>query len=251
MSHQDRQQPLLDAAPPSGQLLAIAGWRFLFEGLAVPPGSCAGAFEIPAQPGERVQRVRAGAPGGELPTLTVESDSTWTVRGGDAFESPLILALTAKAAASDAVVLHCSGLLYKERTLLALGQSGAGKSTLATLMADVPMLSDEFNVVRRIAERLIGYGTPLRSTSPRQPSNLSGRLGALLFPVKSQSDFLEPVPADQALRQLAQSAVISEVDAPRPSFALLAEIARQVPAFNFHFRKDLACRRLLDELPIR
>lgn len=132
-----------------------------------------------------------------------------------------------------------------------LGDPGAGKSTFATLMSDCPLLSDEFNVVTNDNGVLTAHATPLRSSSPRLPNNISAPLGAILFPVKDSKDFLEPVDPARALPEIVRHAVIYDEATGKPSFSLLATIARQVPCFRFHFRKDPACRRLLDELPLR
>jgi hypothetical protein len=169
---------------------------------------------------------------------------------GEEEESPLVLALLIKAAREGALVFHSSAVLFRERALLIAGVSGAGKSTLATLLADCAFLSDEFNVVKTGSAGLTVSSTPLRSSSPRLPNNLTAPLGAILFPVKDTRDFLVALSPSEALPMLVAHAVTPGFPGLKPPFPLLAEMARTVPTFEFHFRKDPACRALLDELPL-
>jgi hypothetical protein len=175
----------------------------------------------------------------------------WIVYPAVAPETATIVALVLKAATEGAAVVHSSAIQHCGKAVMMVGPSDAGKSTFAGLMSDCPLLSDEFNIIKLGREGMFTVSsTPLRSSCPREPNDVTAPLGALLFPQKDTKDFLEPVSPDAALRLLAQQAVAPQVKGYKVPFHLLAEVARRVPAFNFHFRKDPACRRLLDELPL-
>ncbi len=242
----------------SSAQVCVGPWSVSLGGVSTTERFVLGPFRAPAsrEPDLSVEVVPSeGMPAGEAAVL--EDGTLLRRRGGTLFvsrhkeaETPLVMALLQLASESAAVVAHSSAVQVRGRAVLAVGTSGAGKSTLATLAAPYPLLSDEFNVVWKRDGELVASATPLRSSSPREPNNITAPLGAILFPVKASEERLVPVPPDRAIEQLAQQVVTPQVFGLKPPFRLVAEIARRVPAYEFHFRKDPACVRLFDELKL-
>lgn len=148
----------------------VAGWRLRFaepenrrRSLGLGPFlSEEGSADLSVDSDGRVARIR----------LSDSEPVRWQVAlAGQRPESALAIALTVQAALTGALVFHCAALLHAGRALLALAPSGGGKSTFATLLRDLPLFSDVFNVVRRGEDgSLAAFATPLRSSCPRGPT---------------------------------------------------------------------------------
>ena len=77
------------------------------------------------------------------------------------------LLLISFLARRQGAVVHASAVDDGGRGTVFVGPSGAGKSTMAGLWsrhAGVPVLSDEFVILRRLGGRLYAYGTPWAGT---------------------------------------------------------------------------------------
>lgn len=247
----------LSGAPPSRrERLRIAEWVVEFEDYTPTPRVSLAAFRTDAPVTQRVRiEKHAEIPASASRTLAELKDGAWIDEDVDGSwrvwapepESPVVLAMLACACRSGAVVFHSSAFVLRGKAVLVIAPSGGGKSTLATLAEPLPMLSDEFNVVTA-SQDLRTWSTPVRSSSPRVPGQVSAPLGAILFPVKAPREELRPVGTASAMQRIVTQVVTPDFWGLKPPFRLVAEIARSVPSYEFHFRKDPACTRLFDEL---
>ena len=154
--------------------------------------------------------------------------------------------------------LHSSAVARGEDGFLFLGDSGAGKSTVSCMSASIgrPALGDDLNFVLQDPG---GYRLAASISAKRSPAGYSmarPRLRGILRLVQDTRDELVPLsPRDAAralvcaLRETPSTKQLANVQIER-AFRTLSEVARQVPAYDLHFRKHPDFWDLIDaQLP--
>lgn len=147
------------------------------------------------------------------------------------------------------IPLHAAGVLKNNRLFLFLGPSGSGKSTCASLSNAVggSVLDEDQVLLYRLDNGQFfadAWGYNIQSCSIP--------LYAIYVLIQDCENQLIPITASNAVRYLFEcnSDVIGSVPSDehlRHLFMNLAILARQVPAYELHFRKSPEFWQLIDE----
>jgi len=138
------------------------------------------------------------------------------------------------------VILHAAGVFHASWCALFLGRSGAGKSTVSRQLQTSSRFrlgSDDRIIVRKVSEGHMAFGTPWPGEA-RIARNESASLGGLFFLHKASKNRIVPLKPQSAFERLLPVASIPWFDPEVfPSvLEYLEELAREVPAFDLHFR---------------
>jgi hypothetical protein len=154
--------------------------------------------------------------------------------------------------AMGGLVVHGAGAMRGGVGLAFPGYSGAGKSTTMRLMrgvSGVVGLSDDRVVLQKSATGIRVLGTPW-SGDERVAENGQAPLKALVFLHHSTENKLVPVDRGRALRQLLPTACIPWFDDAGAEMGLSVcdSLVGGVPAYELHFRPEVAALAVLDSL---
>lgn len=149
------------------------------------------------------------------------------------------------------LLLHAAGVVHRGRTYLFFGHSGSGKTTVAGFarLGD-RLLNDDLVVLSPHDDRWTAWATPF--SSPPGAFNLgpcSAPVAALFRLVPSSVVRADPLDPAQAVAELVANAPVVSAD-PGRSVALLercAALARQVPLYALHFRRDPSFWEVVDK----
>ncbi len=140
------------------------------------------------------------------------------------------------------VELHGCGVVLDGRGILFSGVSGAGKSTLANLWKkrpDVPILSDDRLIVRRIDGRFWMFGTPWHGDAKTAlPQGVP--LEKVCLIKHSPENYALPLKASDAASRLLVRCFPTFWDRSGMLYTLglLGEIAEEVPCYELGFVPD-------------
>ncbi len=153
--------------------------------------------------------------------------------------------------------LHSTGMIRRGQGMLFVGPSEAGKSTMTRMLAaQVTVLCDDRNIVRRLNNEWRVYGTWSHGEIP-VVSNHHAPLRAVFFLEKSTENRIQLITnlAERKNRLLPR--VIRPVMTPEwwdRTLPLLGQLAEQVPCYIMHFDKSGGIvphiERLMDGLKI-
>jgi hypothetical protein len=144
-------------------------------------------------------------------------------------------------------LLHAAGIIHKGQAYLFAGASGAGKSTVSALSRDCghQIIHDDHLVVYQEEK-----GPWLVSNTLHSFHDIP--IKAVLFLVQDTVDRLIPLKSTttalrllDGLREHGHYVLFKE--ALRKAFATMAEMARNVPGFELHFRKSPDFWNRIDE----
>ncbi len=108
------------------------------------------------------------------------------------------------------LVLHASGLIYKEKGYCFLGESGHGKSTLVRNLADeegVTVLGEDQVIIRYIQDRFYVFGTPWH-TEPAVCSPRGVPLDKMFILDRTQPETLREMNPLEVTSRILQTAFI-------------------------------------------
>jgi len=155
----------------------------------------------------------------------------------------LMLALWGYLTHHEGLFLHGACCELDGKFVLLLGERQAGKSTLGRLVVETggACLTDEYPLVRREAGRLIAHASPWPGLQGAWAA-LSGPLHAVFHLRHGQHNSLEALPAGEVARRLiANNRFFTWSPATLPvAFALIDQMAREVPAYDFAFVPDVS-----------
>jgi len=142
----------------------------------------------------------------------------------------------------EGTILHAAGAMCGGRLWLLAGRSGAGKSTVSRLLLGregIELFSDDRIIVRRMADALVGYGTPWPGDA-RLARARSAPLGGILFLKQSSDNVITPVAASGAVERLMP---VTSIPWHEPGLfpdvlSFCGVIAKTLPCFEMSFRPD-------------
>jgi len=140
----------------------------------------------------------------------------------------------------------------KGRGHLTLNHSGSGKTTVAGFARPGDLLlNDDLVVLSSHDDRWTAWATPFSSLPGAfNLGPCAAPVAALFRLVQSPSVFAEPLHPAQAVAELVSSAPVVSAD-PTRSAALLDRctmLARQVPLYALHFRRDASFWKVVDQV---
>jgi|GEM_PF-2010253 len=160
-------------------------------------------------------------------------------------EHPTSFDAVARIAASlflpraDSLLVHGASFELDGMGIVALGPSGSGKTTLAEMSGRL-VLSDEISLLTiEPGSGLSVWGTPFTGMG-RRSANRRLSVGRLLFLVKDDTAFLEPMPPFPQFASLMRNVVSYRPDIE--GFDLLSRLCRKAldlcPAARLHFARN-------------
>ena len=133
------------------------------------------------------------------------------------------------------IVLHSSGVVYKDKCFLFLGESGSGKSTVVKLSGSLTTLSDEAILITESENGFRCWGSPYGAEHPG--TNLNVELAGCLFLVQDKETYLEKLDGQEVVLRIAQQiwSDLSVIRFDPNNLSLCMKIASTVPCYNMHF----------------
>jgi len=150
------------------------------------------------------------------------------------------------------LLLHAAGVVHRGQAYLFFGHSGSGKTTVAGFARPGDLLlNDDLVVLSSHDDRWTAWATPFSSLPGAfNLGPCAAPVAALFRLVQSPSVFAEPLHPAQAVAELVSSAPVVSAD-PTRSAALLDRctmLARQVPLYALHFRRDASFWKVVDQV---
>lgn len=147
--------------------------------------------------------------------------------------------------------LHAAGVLYRGGIYIFSGVSGTGKSTIVNLSRKIgAIIVDEDQVLLRPNKN--DKGIFFGEAWGGDINNLDNPLRAIFFLYKDKIDWLSLLGQTQVASLIIQrhTDIMGNYIGIFPqAFHLAADIARNIPGYNLHFRKSPDFWKLIDQLP--
>jgi len=137
------------------------------------------------------------------------------------------------------IILHGSGLIFKEKGYLFVGHSDAGKTTLVkTFNHHAKILNDDRMIVRKENGQFYLYGTPWHGDlSLVAPDRVL--LKAILFLNQAKENKVEKTEGLEAFKSLfgcTVKALVTEIWA-KNALDICRDLSREVPCYHLYFDK--------------
>ena len=151
------------------------------------------------------------------------------------------------------LLVHAAGLRVNQVVHLFIGPSGSGKTTVVALSPEAAALNDDLIIVRPAEHGWLAYATPFWNLETHQQPNSGAGvpIAGIYRLVQDRNVYLESVSAASAVADLvANCPVVNGAPAWLP--ALLdrcRQLARDVPVWRLHFRKDPGFWDLIGNMP--
>ena len=140
------------------------------------------------------------------------------------------------------LALHSSCILRNGKTYIFTGYSGAGKSTVIKLTANPVIYSDEVTLLKKDENGIFSvHHSPFRSEFHTEYLPPTSDIAGIFFIRQDSQVFLESMPVKQALFEILPMVffpVNKTQQFENKIFGHCADLLKQVPVFNLHFRKD-------------
>ena len=137
------------------------------------------------------------------------------------------------------IILHGSGLIFKEKGYLFVGHSDAGKTTLVRLFHQhAKILNDDRIIVRKEDGKFYLYGTPWHGDlSLVAPDRVP--LEAILFLNQAKENKVERTEGLEAFKRLYGCTIKALVTErwTKNALDICQDLSREVPCYNLHFDK--------------
>ena len=142
----------------------------------------------------------------------------------------------------DGLALHSSCILRNDKTYIFTGYSGAGKSTVIKLTEDPVIYSDEVTLLKKDENGIFSvHHSPFRSEFHTEYLPPTSDIAGIFFIRQDSQVFLEKMPVKQALFEILPMVffpINKTQQFENKIFGHCADLLKQVPVFNLHFRKD-------------
>lgn len=140
----------------------------------------------------------------------------------------------------DAIMLHASSVVMDGRALLFCGPSGIGKSTVVELL-NMPILSDDYVLIRRDGKRFIAYSTPFgKGGWKANPGHAEVR--AIYYLKQDEMLLLRRLRHDEALSYslYSDNNLLHHLcyNVRRFQFSFLSEMFQKLPVYEMRFKKE-------------
>ncbi len=139
----------------------------------------------------------------------------------------------------DGIILHGSGLIFKEKGYLFVGHSDAGKTTLVKIFQDhAKILNDDRMIVRKENGRSYLYGTPWHGElSLVAPDRVP--LKAILFLNQAKENKVEKTEGFEAFKRLYGCTIKALVTGgwAKNTLDICQTLSREVPCYHLYFDK--------------
>jgi hypothetical protein len=153
---------------------------------------------------------------------------------------------------NNAILLHASGVLNKNKGYLFAAPSGGGKSTISklALKKKYTLLNDDrvFLYKDKISKKLKICGTPWHGEIP-QFANNSGNIDKMFFLIKSKYNKIQPMNKGVALTQLYRNScsftVIADILKNKNNFYQV--LLKEMDFYWLYFKPEQDLWRLIDE----
>lgn len=153
---------------------------------------------------------------------------------------------------SGDVILHASGIMFKDKGYAFIGPAGAGKSTVARSLVEqdgVTVLGEDQLVLRCIEGELWIYGTPWH-LNPEMCSPMGARLSKLFFLDREMDGSVKTCKAVDGVAHILRTAFIPYYQ-PKGVEAIvehLEYLAEQVPFYTLHYQLGSNVLKLITEI---
>jgi len=151
--------------------------------------------------------------------------------------------------ANGRLPLHAAGIIHKDQLFIFAGPSGAGKSTVAKLSQEIgdKILDEDQLLVYKSAGNgyqgdAWGYGLATCNLPIRAIFNLTQNTKDKIIAMKT-TNFAKLL--FERHNDIMGNQFSDELS--KHSFKFIAELARQIPGYELHFRKSPAFWKLIDE----
>jgi hypothetical protein len=156
---------------------------------------------------------------------------------------------------NNGLFLHAAAVSRNNQGFLFLGESGAGKSTVSSLSAElsIPVLAEDRVFLLGQQNRYSLAAGPHANTNYTDHTNLRPNLSGIFILIKDEVEYLKPIPHSETSKLLFAALLQTLLRGSFPdnamaaSFRTIANVARQIPAFELHFRKRPDFWNLIDE----
>ncbi|MGA8762198.1 MAG: hypothetical protein WB562_04835 [Candidatus Sulfotelmatobacter sp.] len=138
-------------------------------------------------------------------------------------------------------LLHSASAIRNGKAFLLAGVSGAGKTTIARLAPpDATLLTDEISYVRKAEGGYVAYGTPFTGELAKLGENTSAPVAALYLLAKGTENYIEPVAAAVAGRELLANMLFFAEDPELVQWAFQSacDFVDRVPVYRLTFVPD-------------
>ncbi len=139
----------------------------------------------------------------------------------------------------DGIILHGSGLIFKEKGYLFVGHSDAGKTTLVKIFNHhAKILNDDRMIVRKENSRFYLYGTPWHGElSLVAPDRVP--LKAILFLNQAKENRMEKTEGIDAFKRLYGCTIKPLVTKrwAKNALDICQDLSREVPCYHLYFDK--------------
>jgi hypothetical protein len=152
------------------------------------------------------------------------------------------------------LLMHSSGVIYRNDGFLFTGPSGSGKSTIASLSGDFHVINDEICLLDFHNESIMLHGTPFNGNFNDKKSG-SARLKAVFLIAHGAMHSISEVERGKAVPKLAKEIIppvpLQEQYNPKIFIKMLDmadRIYRTVPVYNLEFLPDNGFWTEIDKL---
>jgi len=137
------------------------------------------------------------------------------------------------------IILHGSGIIFKEKGYLFVGHSDAGKTTLVKIFQDhAKILNDDRVIVRKENDRFYLYGTPWHGElSLVAPDRVP--LEAILFLNQAKENRIERTEGLEAFKRLYGCTIKALVTGgwAKNALDICQDLSRELPCYHLYFDK--------------